>query len=237
MNPLYESHELMDDYLNGKLSAEEVMRFEQRLNSDPEFSELFEIHKVTNQVIVGQELINLKARMAKDLSSSASSSNFFNWKTWLGIATVTMAVVLYWWLKPSSNSNEGTAVTTKDTILILNQQKSILLDSASLQVKKDATPNEIVNPAVQCSDSIIYFSCQTRGTCRNSNDGAIEIDVNTIKSGIAPYTFSISLNGKFQSGTSIEGLAPGRYSLYVKDKGQCIRKLKSHVEVIAVDCN
>jgi hypothetical protein len=86
------------------------------------------------------------------------------------------------------------------------------------------------------SDSIINFSCQARGTCVQVNEGLIEIDMNTIKSGKAPYMFSVSPDSNFHKEPFISDLKAGTYNLYVKDAKQRVRKLNVKVEVPVINC-
>ena len=105
------------------------------------------------------------------------------------------------------------------------------------EIAEPRTPSEIKEPVKTCTDTLISFSCQARAACIHENNGAIEVDINTIKSGKAPYEFSIHKNGEFVSDGTIRDLKAGKYNLYVKDAGNCVRKLNVKVEVPTIHCD
>ncbi|WMJ72003.1 gliding motility-associated C-terminal domain-containing protein [Cytophagaceae bacterium ABcell3] len=76
MNPRYQHTEDIDNYLNGRMSEEEKKTFEQRLDSDPDFSLEVEAQRIANQMIIGSELMELKEQMRKDLRNKPSGFKY-----------------------------------------------------------------------------------------------------------------------------------------------------------------
>jgi hypothetical protein len=99
MKPIYDTYELIDRYLNNELSSEERMVFHSRLVSDAEFAETFELQKLTNELIIDRELIDLEKQLAKDLGIKKMSS--FSWGKFflyfIGAALVTSST--YYFIK------------------------------------------------------------------------------------------------------------------------------------------
>jgi hypothetical protein len=236
-------HEWIDSYLSGEMSQGERTEFENRLKTDEEFARTFEAQKVSHQIVVGQELVQLKAQMAKDLSGNSAGSN--TWKYITGAAVVAILVVLYF----LSRNNETTPpietkkeVYTKDSLIVPDTSTTdSLIIPEEIVPEKEATesktPTGVKEPVKTCTDTLISFSCQARAACVNENNGAIEVDINTIKSGKAPYEFSIHPQGEFVQDGTIRDLKAGKYNLYVKDAGKCIRKLNVKVEVPTIQCD
>lgn len=261
MNPKYNIQDWIDRYLNDEMNESEKQAFEAQLSVDHDLASALEAQKVVNKIVIGQELIKLKAQMASDLSSG-NYSRGIQGKTWrylfMGAGVVIIAVILYFLIKDRSEINK-TGIVEEETTLIktIESSQQASVDSA-LQDSKEEKDNSLIKQkniqtiqnqkhqkAYQnkkykdsyCTDSVISFSCQARGTCIQKNDGAIEIDVNTIKSANAPFLFSVNSKNDFHKEPIIADLKSGTYTLYVKDSKQCLHELGVKVEVPIIDCD
>lgn len=235
--------ELIDRYLNGELSEGEKSDFEARLKTDKEFAEHFEMQNISYQIVVGQNLLDLKARMQKDLNSSKYIGNN-KWKYYgAGAVLILVAILLYFFFKPDEqvkNEPESSPVLI-DTVTSAPENNEI--DTTAWNNIPEVMPEEIQdkNTTVDnhkdiCKDTLISFSCQARAACSGQNNGAIEVDLNTIKLGKEPFEFSINPNGEFVPEPFIGDLKQGKYSLYVRDAKGCVRRLNVKVEVPSIDC-
>ena len=236
--------ELIDRYLNGELSEGEKSDFEVRLKTDREFAGHFEIQNISYQIVVGQNLLDLKARMQKDLSGGKYTGNSNRWKYFGGGAGLFLiAVLLYFFFK----SDEQVKPEPKNIPVLIDTVASAPenneIDTAAWNNIPEIKPEEIQdkNTTVEhhkdiCKDTLISFSCQARAACADQSNGAIEVDLNTIKLGKAPFEFSINPNGEFVSEPFIGDLKQGKYSLYVRDAKGCVRRLNVKVEVPSIDC-
>jgi hypothetical protein len=237
------TYELIDRYLNGELSEGERSDFEARLKTDKELAEHFEIQNISYQIVVGQNLLDLKARMQKDLSGSKYTGNNNKWKYFGGAVLFLVAILLYFFFKSDEqvrNEPESSSPVLIDTITSAPENNEI--DTAWNNIP-EVMPEEIQDKSTVldnqkdiCKDTLISFSCQARAACVDQSNGAIEVDLNTIKLGKAPFEFSINPNGEFVSEPFIGDLKQGKYSLYVRDTKGCVRRLNVKVEVPSIDC-
>ncbi len=235
--------ELIDRYLNGELSEGERSDVEARLKTDKEFAEHFEIQNISYQIVVGQNLLDLKARMQKDLSGNKYTGNN-KWKYFgAGAVLILVAILLYFFFKSDEqvkNEPESSSPVLIDTITSVPENK---IDTAAWSNIPEITPEDVQDKNITvdhhkdiCKDTLISFSCQARAACVDQSNGAIEVDLNTIKLGKAPFEFSINPNGEFVSEPFIGDLKQGKYSLYVRDAKGCVRRLNVKVEVPSIDC-
>jgi len=245
MNLSDNTYVLIDRYLNGEMSAGERSDFEDRLKSDKELAEQFEIQNISYQIVVGQNLLDLKARMHKDLSGSKYTGNKNNgWKYFGGgSALILIAVLLYFFIK----SDEQAKSQPKDNPVITDSVSSVSekneIDTTAWnhipELKPEDTPDKnttTIKESDICKDTLISFSCQARAACADQGNGAIEVDLNTIKYGKAPFEFSIHPDRQFISEPFIGDLKQGKYSLFVRDANGCVRRLNVKVEVPSIDC-
>jgi hypothetical protein len=237
--------ELIDRYLNGEMSEGERTAFEARLETDQEFAELFEIHYVSYQIVVGKSLLDLKARMEKDLSGSNYSGDKNNgWKFIGGGAVLLlMSLLTYFFLKPETQNEPKTVENpvVTDSVSVFPETNEV--DTLAMEVVPEMVPETaeekpatVSDSQVSCKDTLISFSCQARAACSDQNNGAIEVDVKTIKYGKAPFEFSVYADRDFISEPFIGDLKQGKYNLFVRDARGCVRRLNVKVEVPSIDC-
>ncbi len=254
MNPKYEIHEWIDRYLDNKMNEQEQNEFEEAIVKDEYLAKTLEAQKITNQIVIGKELIQLKKQMSQDMSTAKSNLGAKSNKIWYYISgtLLVVVVILYFSIKEKntsvSHNNPKETNQEKKSILDsaialtendkeLSKKENEMLGSDANKQKKSSTNNQYnARKTNLCLDTIINFSCQARGTCAHREDGAIEIDIKTIKSGNAPYSFSILPSSGFKTTTILSDLKPGIYTLYIKDAKQCQRKLNIEIEVPILNC-
>lgn len=239
-------YEWINSYLNGEMSREERAEFESRLAADEEFYKTFEAQKIAYEIVVDKELLNLRARIAKDLSGNYPGKPMnSSWKYFAGAAAAVALILVLFFLFKTAGKQIGTPedshpLPPTDSIARLldtvrSEEPLPLVDTAIADT--GITPPAVMKEARTCTDTLISFSCQARAACRHQDNGAIEIDVNTIKSGKTPFSFSVAPEEGFEPGGTITDLKSGKYNLYVKDAGNCIRKLNVKVEVPEIKCD
>lgn len=240
-------YEQIDRFLNGELSEGEKAAFESRLQADEEFSRVFEAQKIAHRIVIGKELLALKAQMTKDLGGkSTTSSPNRMWKYVAGGAAVIAVAVLLYLLfkqhrKPDKMHTPVVGHYPKTTPVLPAPVPDTTGDRAEVNQETETLGREVKVPEIKepertCSDTLISFSCQAKASCVNDHNGAIEVDLNTIKAGKAPYSFSVYRDRDFVIGDGIRDLKAGRYDLFVKDARGCLRKLNVKVEVPEVNC-
>lgn len=69
MRPELETYELIDKYLNKKLSGEELTAFETKIKSDASFQELVEQQQLVNEVVAGAHFNDLRSKMTQDIAA------------------------------------------------------------------------------------------------------------------------------------------------------------------------
>ncbi len=85
------TYHLIEAYLDGELSKEEVHVLEKRMDQDSNFKNYVEDHKVANQLIVEAELINIKSTL-QHLHTQEKKS-FFNKKVLLIISVIALFLI------------------------------------------------------------------------------------------------------------------------------------------------
>lgn len=252
MNPKSEIHDWIDRYLNDEMNELERHEFETKLLSDESLAKTLEAQKVANKIVIGEELLQLKKQMSQDLNGGGKYPGGAGGKTlWYYIsgALVVTGALVYFLIQKNTTVTIDSAPndqTTKEHGLFQDTINNSL-DNNNSNEKNNATKKQIISvdknqttstpeKLSSCKDSIINFSCQARGSCIQKKDGAIEIDIKTIKSGDAPYRFSLFPSTEFKETSVLSDLKPGKYKLYVKDSKQCLRKLNVEVEVPVINC-
>ena len=85
MSDSTENFELIDQYLEGKLTGEEKLLFDQRMSMDTDFRDLVEAQSVVNEIIIGDELLNIRDQISSDLSTSSKSGQTKWWLAGFGL--------------------------------------------------------------------------------------------------------------------------------------------------------
>lgn len=73
MKPEYQKYQLIDRYLNNRLTAEELHAFEQELKNDPEFHSAVELQRLTNDTILEKRFFDV----IEEIESNSDDKN--NW--------------------------------------------------------------------------------------------------------------------------------------------------------------
>jgi hypothetical protein len=257
MNPKSEIYEWIDRYLNNEMNELERREFEAKLSTDEALAKTMEAQKVANKIVIGEQLLQLKEQMSFDLNDGGKYPGGSN-KTWwyyISGALIVTGIILYFLIQdtnttaikstPVNNQIAKEPVPAPDTAI--NTIETKRAKTTELSEKNSKTKNQpnsldknqansIFKKFADCKDSTINFSCQARGSCLQKEEAPIEIDIKTIKSGDAPYRFSIFPDGDFKETPLLSDLKPGKYHLYVKDSKQCLRKLNVEIEVPAINC-
>src|SRR5690606_19676955 len=102
-------YEWINSYLNGEMSREERAEFERRLAADEEFSKTFEAQKIAYEIVVDKELLNLRARIAKDLSGNYPGKPMnSSWKYFAGAAAAVALILVLFFLFKTAGKQIGT---------------------------------------------------------------------------------------------------------------------------------
>lgn len=66
MNSESEKFEWIENYLNGTLTEEQQVAFENKMHTDLGFAEELELHRTVNELVIDQALLDLKAKMVTE---------------------------------------------------------------------------------------------------------------------------------------------------------------------------
>lgn len=140
---------LIEKYLNGTASSEEVARVESLINTDPYFAELMNNEQLINEFAHLGGLMELKAKM-KTMDFPKPSKPYAKW----GIAAATVLAVLFTYLILNNNASNSKAVVPENkevTIVENNSKKKNTAKKDSIRVKPTpekvtATKEKPVNP-------------------------------------------------------------------------------------------
>ncbi len=111
----FENMVLLDRYLNGELDLETAKSVEEKIASDPAFAELAELTAMTNEVVLGAKLHDLRTKVKEDLVNidrkRSIRNQFFVWSV---VALIT-GIVLWWMVgDKTSTSDTGTVVISRE---------------------------------------------------------------------------------------------------------------------------
>lgn len=96
MRPDLEQYYLIDQYLENKLTGEELIAFENQLAQDKTFAQEVAEQRMLNGFILEAELKSVRTQIEKDLLNIQKPSFFrMNWK-WIGVGLVSLSAVLYY---------------------------------------------------------------------------------------------------------------------------------------------
>jgi hypothetical protein len=110
MNPEYADIELIEKYLEGKLTADEVLNFEKRLNEDPSFVLQFEAQKISNTLLEDYEMLQLKKQMQLEMPKSSGGNT--NYLLYVG-ASLLIGLASYFTLNDYNNKKSEDPVSIK----------------------------------------------------------------------------------------------------------------------------
>jgi hypothetical protein len=168
MNPEYNDIELIERYLEGKLSAEELTAFEKRIQEDLSFAQQLEAQKMSNAILDDYEFVQLKKQMQLQMrlespSSGKKGGNNRNYLFFIG-AAIIIGLSAYFILK----DNEGNISSTSD-FLLRNQGEESVVDK-----------NE--KPSNRTSDDSIIIEKNKSITLANID--SVKTGINTTSNGI-----------------------------------------------------
>jgi len=121
-------------YLKRQLSADDIMAFEKRLKTDPEFAKEFELHSLLVEGIKEHARTELKSFLKDNVSLPHISSkpNFFNMRSmqWSIAAAIVLILgvilIVQYYIKPSESTEElatRNVITSSDTSTPLVQSE------------------------------------------------------------------------------------------------------------------
>lgn len=270
-----EKYDLIDQYLRGDLSPEEMFAFEKEVAYNPEMAEQLQLHQLADELTFEKGLVDIWEKVGKDLSQQPPPS--LPYKKILTIfigALILTGIGLYYFTgkeKENITTSESGTVTQVDhqdsnkaerpkekalpenkvnrKIMISPGPKENILfvppDTAFTVIENLATPPEEDSlkkqPPVKATLPVIpdntcpeiTFGIHTQPSCRNQENGSIQIQVSAIKGGEKPYSYSIDGND-FILRSFNNSLAKGIYLVKVKDHNGCVGQ--KQVEVHEKPC-
>lgn len=129
--------ERVDLYLEGKLSSEEKAALEAQMEADSSLAELVQHQKVSNELILGERLHNVKALMDQDFAAGKVKGGTNGLKWWTGGLVLAGAVVLFLLVQPSTTS------------LVSVNEKKVPVENKKYDNDRKPTP-----PETQASDQV-----------------------------------------------------------------------------------
>lgn len=121
---------LIDQYLKGELSKEEIQQVDKLLAEDPAFAEAFNEQQLLNNVIQGASIAELRAQMQADITQIDQSGKSFKKGYYLlGIGIIGAITIgyLFW---PSSTNTQ------------FNEEKNVSISEAPTTEKHITTSNK-----------------------------------------------------------------------------------------------
>jgi gliding motility-associated-like protein len=147
LRPELEKYHLIDRYLDGQLSVDELDDFKVRLATDSDFYEEVEIQKMSNLVIMASGYDKLRDKMTADIQELDRKSAIRK-SVIVGGTTIFLGLVALWWFlpfKPSATPDLKSPVASK-----------------SIEVKKVSVFNEVssvkTNVGVQAKTPQVFVS-------------------------------------------------------------------------------
>lgn len=105
MSKNYTTYQLIEDYLNHKLTEEQVLDVEMRMELDANFRNYVQEHKIANQIIVKAELAQIKSTLNK-IHLNKEKKGLIN-KIILGLIFVLLFIVgVYFFINNSEQKEE-----------------------------------------------------------------------------------------------------------------------------------
>ena len=285
---------LIQSYIQGGLTGQELFDFEEQLSTDIELREQVAVEQEMFNIFLDSDALNLKDMMNKDLNTKTTNKKSTTAVILLAITgIVILSTTTLLFLEnsnsPITNSIEKTqpaqkitqihaddnnhittkvqdTITTKIITTINNDKKdsvssvtdlitiestqdtdlqdSIIINSSKIETDElpDSTQNTIPTATVNtrkteeplpeeslCSNITYTGSVNVEPSSYLINDGEILLYKSTITGGQAPYSYDLNVEGDFFETEKITELAPGTYTLFIKDANGCVAKHLSEV--------
>ena len=285
---------LIQSYIQGGLTGQELSNFEEQLSTDIELREQVAVEQEMFNIFLDSDALNLKDMMNKDLNTKTTNKKSTTAVILLAITgIVILSTTTLLFLEnsnsPITNSIEKTqpaqkitqihaddnnhittkvqdTITTKIITTINNDKKdsvssvtdlitiestqdtdlqdSIIINSSKIETDElpDSTQNTIPTATVNtrkteeplpeeslCSNITYTGSVNVEPSSYLINDGEILLYKSTITGGQAPYSYDLNVEGDFFETEKITELAPGTYTLFIKDANGCVAKHLSEV--------
>jgi hypothetical protein len=134
MNEDYSAYEQIEEFLKGNLKGNNLTEFQQKMESDKEFSETVRAQKVVNEMVMIKHLADLKGKMQQDLKGK--NFNFTKkWKFGAFLGLLLVASVTVWTL---SDKYEPTEALRENKEIVKTEQviEPILKDSEKAQIQE-----------------------------------------------------------------------------------------------------
>jgi hypothetical protein len=162
-------YEKIDIYLEGKLSGEELIDFENELNINDSLRNMVETVKFTNELLLDFKLNELKNRINQDLKNlptenNSNSKNYLKYFALVGL--VTLSGLGYLFLNKSNESDKiqikSKEVSNKiNTVVKGNENSTLNSVSSSTQNAKVDLNKSVQNTVIGNSTEIIHNDVAT----------------------------------------------------------------------------
>lgn len=218
MNPKYELYEKIDRYINHTLSEQELAEFNEQLAGDETLRETVEAQQFANDLIIDEELMQLKERMRTDMKGSGNSGFSNSAKFVLvSVFAITSAAFIYFFTQQNSEANDNIAdkkskqVSEEMSSSEKNSQvsssektKNIGANTATPSDKKVSTKEKVATPVSneQSQNSITENSIVPHKATNPAEQKTIFSDpeINTEKAVVNCNEVKIEANAHIQYG-------------------------------------
>jgi hypothetical protein len=175
MNLVSNIYEKIDIYLEGKLSGEELMNFENELNNNDSLKNKVETLKLTNELLVDFKLNELKNRINQDLKnlSTENNSNGKNYlKYFVLVGLVTLSGLGYLFLNKSDESDKIQIIQKE----LFNKTNNLVKgnENSTFNSIRSNVQNSKVDLNKPTQNSVIVNSIEIV-----KNDAATDLRINT----------------------------------------------------------
>ena len=148
MNIDNEILERIESYVRGDMSEVEKTAFEKEINTDPALNELVQLSIISEEIVVGYEVLKLKEQMQKDLNKPKS----FSWKLYTGLLfLISVPTALYFTNKTTEPGKElkirnSTTGNNKDFPVLTNSIEDLPKEVKTKSQKERNVKKEIKKP-------------------------------------------------------------------------------------------
>jgi hypothetical protein len=177
MNEDFSTYEQIDEFLKGNLKGNELSNFQQKMESDSEFSETVRAQKVVNEMVMTKHLADLKGKMQLDLQNNSFNNKTNYLKYGFGLAGIMVATTLAIW-QWNGNEEPKTSLPEQPKAIVKIEQKAIepIQENSKEELKQEGKSEmpkstnvikEISKPANSVSESQIEVEKEPELSIRN----------------------------------------------------------------------
>jgi|GEM_PF-1894265 len=155
-------HNKIEDYLSGNLAVEEVHSFENEIHTNAELKSAVEAYKLANELIIDNQLLNIKNKLQNIHNSSKTKNKSRNYILWLPLLFLFICLSIYFFHNnekkkttlTEKNKSEKPVNYSKPNIIDKKSETSSIKTKESYEVSQNNLPVEERNTTPVESDTL-----------------------------------------------------------------------------------